>query len=125
MALDLLVDLCLALLDQPLYQPRVVLLSVNVVLVLRNERLSPELLLVLVHNPLQLPVLCHVTRRRLLVERLLGLRQCRRQSPVDIQLSPSAQFVHPKQHALTSLRLYVYYRVYFLFCQFETLLRQN
>ena len=67
MALDLLVDLCLALLDQPLDQPRVVLLSVNVVLVLRNERLSPELLLVLVHDPLQLPVLCHVTRRRLLV----------------------------------------------------------
>lgn len=118
-------DLCLAFLYQPFDQASIVLLCMDVILVLRDESLRPELFLPVVNNSLQLTVFGDVTRSRLLIQRFLRLGQSRGQSSVNVELSSRTKFVHSKQETLCSLWLYVNDGVDLFFCQFEILLCQN
>lgn len=109
-------DLCLAFFYQPFNQASIVLLCMDVILVLRDESLRPELFLPVVNNSLKLTVFGDVTRGRLLIQRFLRLGQSRGQSSVNIELSPRTKFVHSKQETLCSLWLYVNDGVDLFFC---------
>lgn len=88
MLVDLLLNLLLPLVDQPLDEASVVLLSVDHVLLLGQHRTRAELFLFIVNNSMQLTIFDCVARSRLLIEWLLDRRQCAGQSSIDIKLLP-------------------------------------
>lgn len=122
---DLFLNLVLTLLNQPLNQTSIVLLSVNHVLLLSHTHHRSLLLLLQVHNSMQLPVLHSITRSRLLVKRLLRSRKSTRQPTIDVQLVSSNKLVKSKQKCLSSLRLNINNRLILLLANLELLLREN
>lgn len=107
LAFDFLLNLVFTFIDEPLYEPCVVFLILDMIFLLLDHCLCSKLFLFQIDNPVQLAILGCVTCSKLFIQRLFRLGHQRTETSVSVELSASQELIQSKEEVLGSFGTHI------------------